>query len=351
MSSNRGIGGFNFDQFYDPRLKNVKKPALSKGFTGMKFPLFQKEDPNKSSESLRTRLDSSNSDNEKFTSTSPRLERPIPTKSPYYSWGLNSLLSQMSYMNTNRVANNLDFNLSKGNGKGIVDILKPSFVPNPVNFKPTKIYDKFDISDIDESKLIYAPNPADEQLAKEMDEPFENSAKSERSVESAEIPGVDSPAFMTLVKATKQVESMDEERNFKGKSLSVSSDSIEKKFTNNFWMSNSQNGMIGLLTRQERETKVRRYLEKKKRRKQLAENIVRYECRKDLADRRYRFQGRFVKLEDLKRLEKDYIFDSSSKKLIKPIFKTQKVLSRYRSGSHATNSNSDGDVVMEISDN
>jgi hypothetical protein len=351
MSSNRGIGGFNFDKFYDPRLKDVKKPALSKGFRGMQFPFFPKEDPNKSSESLRTRLDSSNSENEQFTSTSPRLERPIPTKSPYYSWGLNSLLSQMSYMNTNRVANKFDFNLAKTNRKGIVDILKPSFVPNPVNFKPTKIYDKFDISDIDESKLISIQNLANEEQLQEIDDSYENSAESELSAESAEIPGIESPAFMALVKATKQVQSMDEDRNLKEASSPASSGLVEKKFTNNFWLNNSQNGMIGLLSHQEREAKVKRYLEKKKRRKQLVENIVRYECRKDLADRRYRFQGRFVKLEDLKRLEKDYIFDSNSKKLIKPIFKTQKVLSRYRSGSHISNLNSEGDVSMEVSDN
>lgn len=53
----------------------------------------------KSLESLRTRLDSSNSDNEKHLSTSPRIERPIPIKtSPVYPWSLKSLFSQINFI-------------------------------------------------------------------------------------------------------------------------------------------------------------------------------------------------------------------------------------------------------------
>lgn len=113
---------------------------------------------------------------------------------------------------------------------------------------------------------------------------------------------------------------------------------------------NHQDGMIGYLTREEREIKVKRYLDKKKRRKEQINQAVRYECRKDLADRRYRLQGRFVKLEDIKRLEKDYIFDYKTKKLIKPIFQTQKIIGGYKSLSNNSHSNSDLDMAVNSSE-
>jgi len=88
---------------------------------------------------------------------------------------------------------------------------------------------------------------------------------------------------------------------------------------------NSQK-MIGLITEEERKVKVQRYLEKKKRRK--GENSVRYECRQDLASRRFRFQGRFIKFEDLHKFKGKYIIDYTGRKLIKPIFLIEKEKSR-----------------------
>mmetsp|Transcript_5787 Transcript_5787/g.6538 ORF Transcript_5787/g.6538 Transcript_5787/m.6538 type:complete len:191 (-) Transcript_5787:154-726(-) len=76
--------------------------------------------------------------------------------------------------------------------------------------------------------------------------------------------------------------------------------------------------MIGLLTEEERRQKVRRYLEKKKRRK--GEKSVRYECRQDLASKRFRFQGRFIKFEDLHKYQGKYIIDYIGRKLVKPMF-------------------------------
>jgi len=45
--------------------------------------------------------------------------------------------------------------------------------------------------------------------------------------------------------------------------------------------------MVGTLTREERNEKLKKYLEKKKRRK--SQKFVRYECRKNLAEKRFRY--------------------------------------------------------------
>lgn len=55
----------------------------------------------------------------------------------------------------------------------------------------------------------------------------------------------------------------------------------------------NRNGRIGVYTKEEREVLIRRFREKKKRR--IWKKKIRYECRKDLADRRTRVKGRFVK--------------------------------------------------------
>jgi len=84
--------------------------------------------------------------------------------------------------------------------------------------------------------------------------------------------------------------------------------------------------MIGLLTEQERKIKVQNYLVKKQKRRSI--NDVRYECRQNLAHKRFRFQGRFVRQEDLPIIGKHLIIDFDGKKLLKPIFQIEKANKR-----------------------
>jgi len=59
----------------------------------------------------------------------------------------------------------------------------------------------------------------------------------------------------------------------------------------------NKEGRIGIYTREERREIIRRYHEKRKRR--VWKKKIRYHCRKNLADRRVRVKGRFVKAEEL----------------------------------------------------
>mmetsp|Transcript_30537 Transcript_30537/g.34965 ORF Transcript_30537/g.34965 Transcript_30537/m.34965 type:complete len:402 (-) Transcript_30537:80-1285(-) len=81
--------------------------------------------------------------------------------------------------------------------------------------------------------------------------------------------------------------------------------------------------MIGLLTAEERKVKVQNYLAKKQRR--LNNSNIRYECRQNLAHKRFRFQGRFIRFEDLHLYKDNLIVDFNGRRLVKPVFKIQKV--------------------------
>ena len=59
----------------------------------------------------------------------------------------------------------------------------------------------------------------------------------------------------------------------------------------------NKNGRIGIYTREERKSIISRFHDKRK--KRVWKKKIRYHCRKNLADRRIRVKGRFVKAEDM----------------------------------------------------
>ena len=58
--------------------------------------------------------------------------------------------------------------------------------------------------------------------------------------------------------------------------------------------------MVGMLTREERKLKLAKFLEKRKRRHLIKK--IRYQHRQQVADRRMRYKGRFVNIEEAKEL-------------------------------------------------
>jgi hypothetical protein len=84
--------------------------------------------------------------------------------------------------------------------------------------------------------------------------------------------------------------------------------------------------MVGKLTASERKRKVEKYLQKKRKKSQG----VRYECRKNLAQKRLRYQGRFISAKEAEKLDQRLIYNPSNALVPKPIFHTFKDTARWR---------------------
>jgi hypothetical protein len=106
---------------------------------------------NKSNESSRTRLNSSSLDRDKNISVSPRIERPIPKNAPsYYPWNLSSFFNQLNYLK-----GPIHNGINSTNSNNLIYMFKPPIMPNSVQFKATKLYDKFNIDDLDDMQLDF----------------------------------------------------------------------------------------------------------------------------------------------------------------------------------------------------
>lgn len=119
-----------------------------------------------------------------------------------------------------------------------------------------------------------------------------------------------------------------------------------KTLSQNETNSTEDNYMVGPLTKKEREQKVKKYLEKKKRRQWMKK--VNYQSRKKVADTRPRYKGRFVSFEQAEELVDEFkkdlkqklikdrvfiteIFSRKTRALRKIIYPSEEVMQRYSS--------------------
>ena len=81
------------------------------------------------------------------------------------------------------------------------------------------------------------------------------------------------------------------------------------------------------------------WAKKAKRQQSHTQNVqkVRYGCRQNLAKQRYRHQGRFIKKEELDRLDPDQIYDPSRANMprLRPTFRIHKDYHRYGSSNRS----------------
>ena len=101
----------------------------------------------------------------------------------------------------------------------------------------------------------------------------------------------------------------------------------------------NKDGRIGQYTREERREIIRRYHEKRKRR--VWKKKIRYHCRKNLADRRVRVKGRFVKAEELGLIVEEDEDDDEDEENIDAVNIKEEILA-------ANNGNTNNDDQMNI---
>lgn len=170
-------------------------------------------------------------------------------------------------MHSLQFMNKLNYENNVGNVSADVAMKTDEISQKPeIKLKPMKIYDRFTMEELENFNLSDCEMKSEEEYSQEYsdDRPKNNEItnKSDNSGESLQVKG--NTAFKSLIKACGEmkgkikINTEDFQLTKKPCSIAEASLSINHKFGED----REQESMVGLLTKQERSLKVKRYLDK-----------------------------------------------------------------------------------------